>query len=167
MTTLEVFTKDNYGKQVPLIHSMIQTEHLLGALEHEFQNKVTGLEDTKQVTSEKQLLHTKIVKDPDTENITDAIEYRLKETKFKKWREKQLKEASLKDVIFAALPSDYQDLMKNDLKIVQHQFASLTNMLKFIDKSLEQQQLLSEEKNKKMSSHHSHSHQQSMKLEKI
>ena len=135
MTTLHMFTKDNYGKQVPLIYSMFQNERLLGALEHEFQNKVTGKEDTRNVTAEKQLLHTKVVKDPDTENITDANEYKLKNIKFEKWTEKQRKESSLKDVIFAVLPNEYQDLMKKDLKIAQHQFASLTNMLKFIDKS--------------------------------
>jgi hypothetical protein len=135
MSALQTFTKDNYGRQVPLIHSMIQTSDLLGALEHEVQNKVTGLEEIKPVTAERQSLHTKIVKDPDTDNTKDPHEYKMKETKYRKWKEKQTKEALLKDVIFAALPGEYQDLMKSDLKIAQHQFASLTDILKFIDKS--------------------------------
>jgi hypothetical protein len=130
-----MFNKDNYGKQVPLIYSMIQKDHLLGALEHDYQNKVTGREDTKTMTAEVQALHTKAVNDPDTETIADVSTYKMKEIKFQKWRDKQLKESVLKDVIFAALPSEYQDLMKNDLKITQHQFASLTRMLKFIEKS--------------------------------
>lgn len=114
---------------------MIQSADLLGALEHEVQNKITGLEDIKPVTAERQLLHTKVVKDPDTDNTKDPNEYKMKETKFRKWKDKQAKESSLKDVIFAALSSEYQDLMKSDLKIAQHQFASLTNILEFIDKS--------------------------------
>jgi hypothetical protein len=75
MTTFKTFTKDNYGTQVPLLHSMIIAEDLLGALDHELQDKVTGVANAKPLTVERQLLHTKIVKDPDTENITDPNEY--------------------------------------------------------------------------------------------
>ena len=49
--------------------------------------------------------------------------------------EKETIESSLKDIIFAAIPTEYQGLMKSELNIKQHSFASLSHMLKFIEKS--------------------------------
>jgi len=112
MTTFKTFTKDN-----------IIAEDLLGALDHELQDKVTGVANAKPLTVERQVLHTKIVKDPDIENITDANEYKMKEIKYQKWKKKQSNESSLKDIIFAAIPTEYQDLIKSELNIKQHSFA--------------------------------------------
>ena len=135
MTTLEILNKDNYGRQVLLIYSMINKADILGALDHDTQNKVTGLMDAKNVTHAKEKLHTNIVKDPDSENITDLNEYKIKEIKYGKYKRKQEKEASLKDTIFAALSNDYQDLLKKELNVTQHQFAKLSDVLKFLEKS--------------------------------
>ena len=134
MIALKPFNKENYGSQINLIFSEIKRLNILGALEPEYQNKVTTKEDAIGVTKEREKKHRNVVKDPDDE-VLKYEEYKLQSEKYKKYVERINNEDNIKTIIFMAIPEEHQNSLKRELEIQMHHSASITQILKFLEKT--------------------------------
>ena len=134
MLTLKTFNKENYGLQKNLIFSEIKRLNILGALEPEYQNKVTTKIDAIGLTKEREKKHRNVVKDPDDEEL-NYEQYKLQNEKYRRYLERINNEENIKTIIFMAIPEEHQNNLKRELEIQMHHAASITQILKFLEKT--------------------------------
>lgn len=132
ITTLAVFTKDNYPNQLTLLCSEIERLDILGAIDADYQHNINGLTEAIGIRTERVSLHTRVHKDPDSENINDINTYKIMDIKRNKYKERMLKEATLKLQIFQALTLAHQGNLFLEFNVSKHHYLTLTQMFKFL-----------------------------------